>query len=89
MIRPILNNVVVKCFEGAKVSELGIIMPENFYKESNKVKVIAVGNGTKKKPMSLKVGDIGYRVKDWSITSIEENGELFYLMEQDAILALD
>lgn len=87
MIRPIRNNVLVKCFEGNKVSTGGIIVADSFYTESNKVKVVATGKGTAKKEMKLKIGDIGHRVKSWG-TPIEENGELFYLMEQDAIICL-
>jgi chaperonin GroES len=87
MIQPIRNNVLVKCFKGSEKSEGGILVPEAFRKESNKVEVIAVGNGLPQKPMKLKKGDIGHRVKDWG-QEIVENGEKYYLMDASAIIAL-
>jgi chaperonin GroES len=87
MIQPIRNNVLVKCFEGDNVSKGGIIVPDAYKKESNKVEVVAVGNGSTKKPMRLKEGDIGYRVKDWG-TEIIEDGQKYYLMDESAIIAL-
>ena len=88
MIKPIRNNVVVKPFKGSNVTDGGLIIPDTCVAESNRVEIVAVGNGIKDKPMKLKVGDTGYRVKIWG-TPIEENGEIFYIMEQDAIIALD
>ena len=38
--------------------------------------------------MKLKKGDIGYRVSEWG-NEVEINGEVFYLMEDNAIIALD
>lgn len=87
MIQPIRNQVLVKCFKGSEVSEGGIFVPEAFRKESNKVEVIAVGNGFLKKPMKLKKGDIGFRVKNWG-QEIVDNGEKYYLMDASAIIAL-
>jgi chaperonin GroES len=86
MIQPIRNNVLIKCFEGDNISAGGIIVPDSVKTESNKCTVVAVGNGSKEKPMKLKPGMIGYRVKSWG-EPIIDNGELFYIMEQDAIIA--
>lgn len=88
MIIPIMNNVLVKPFLENDVSNGGIIVPESFHKESDRCKIIAVGKGTKSKPMKLKEGDIGFRVSEWGLP-IEDNGELFYLMEDNAIIALN
>ncbi len=87
MIKPIGNKVLVKCFKGSDRSGGGIIVPEAFVKESNKVEIIEVGNGFPNKPMKLKKGDIGFRVKDWG-NEIIEDGEKYYLMEASAIIAL-
>lgn len=88
MIKPILENVVVKPFLGSEISEGGLFIPDSARKPSNKVKVVAVGNGTKKNPMKLKEGDIGYRVKLWGV-EIEINGETHYLMNESAIIAIE
>lgn len=87
MIKPIRNNVVVKCFPGSEYSEGGILVPESARQPSNKVKVIAVGNGTAKKKMTLKAGDIGYRVKGWG-EPFELDGETYYIMDASAVIAL-
>lgn len=86
MIQPIRNQVLVKAMKLDEVSAGGIIVPEYLRKDGSKVEVIAVGNGTKNKPMNLKPGMIGFRVSDWG-TPVEDNGNLYYLMDQDAILA--
>lgn len=87
MVKMIRNNVLVKCLNGNEVSDGGIIVPESVRKPSNKVKIVAVGSGLPGKPMKLKVGDIGYRVKDWG-EPIEVEGELYYSMDQSAIIAV-
>lgn len=87
MIQPIRNNVVVKPFLGDEKTIGGIIVPENIRGESDKVMIVSVGKGTKNKPMKLKANTIGFRVQAWG-TPIEENGELFYIMEDNAIIAL-
>lgn len=79
---------MVKPFPSDEVSEFGIIVPESLRTPSNKVKVVKVGNGTKDKPMKLKAGQSGYRVKDWGCEVLIE-GELYFIMDQDAILAIE
>lgn len=86
MIRPIRTNILIKPCESDSVSEGGIFVPGSFQTRSNKAVVINVGNGTKKNPMRFKKGETVFNVKDHG-TPIEENGELFYLMDQQAILA--
>ncbi len=87
MIKPIRNNVLVKCFPPKEFTDGGLFVPENARQESNKVEIIAVGSGLPKKPMRLKAGDVGHRVKDWG-QQIEENGQKYYLMDASAIIAL-
>jgi co-chaperonin GroES (HSP10) len=88
MIQPIRNNILVECLEGDSISEGGIFVPDAFKKESNKVRVVAVGTGTPAKPMKRKVGEICYRVKEWG-DPIEENNRRFYLMDASAIIAIE
>lgn len=87
-MKPIRNNILVKPFPPEDISEGGIIVPDSVKTPSNKVKVIEVGNGVANKPMKLKQGDVGYRVKDWG-TEVLIDGESHFLMEQDAILAIN
>ena len=85
---PIRTQVLVKPFPSDEVSEFGIIVPESARKPSNKVTVVKVGNGTKDKPMKLKAGQTGYRVQDWGCDVLID-GELYFIMDQDAIIAIE
>lgn len=87
MITPIGNYVLAKAFPGDEISIGGIYVPESVRKDSNRVLIIKVGSGSKNNPMLLKEGDIGFRVKDFG-TPLIEKGEKFYLIQQDAIIAL-
>lgn len=85
---PVRTNILFKPFPGDEKSEGGIIVPLSAQKPSNKGVIVKVGKGTKAKPMKLKEQQVGYRVKDWG-TEVLINGELHYLMDQDAILAVN
>jgi chaperonin GroES len=85
-MQPIRNNILAKPFPPDIFSEGGILVPESARQESSKMRVIAVGEGTKDRKMIFKPGDIVYRVKDWG-TPLEIEGELCYLMDQNAIIA--
>lgn len=87
MIQPIRNNVLVKVFKESEKTEGGLFVPEAYRGDTDKVEVVAVGNGTKNKPMKRKVGEIGYRVHKWGMP-ICENGETYHLMEDTAIISL-
>lgn len=85
---PVRTQILFKPFPPDTISLGGIIVPESAQKTNNKGIVVKVGNGTKEKPMNLKPGDIGFRVKDWGC-EIEINGEQYFIMDQDAILAIN
>lgn len=88
MIKPVRNNVLVRCLEGTNVTEGGIFLSDAHLKDSNKVEIVAMGTGLPKRPMRLKPGQVGYRVQDWG-QEIEDNGQKYYLMEQSAIIAIE
>lgn len=84
---PIRTQVLVKPFPSDEISEGGILVPESAREVSNKVLIVKVGNGTVNKPMNLKPGETGFRVKGWGREVLVE-GEQHFLMDQDAILAI-
>lgn len=86
-MKPIKENILVKPFPSDEITESGILIPESCRGVSNMVLIVEVGDGTKEKPMYLKKGDVGFRVKDWG-EEIEINGEKHYIMNQSAIIAL-
>ena len=85
-MKPIGNQILFKPFLQEEKTQGGIFVPDSFRAESDKGEIVEVGRGTKKHPMCLKKGDIGFRVHKWGHL-VEINGENFYLMEDSAILA--
>lgn len=86
MIQPIKNNVLVKPFPSEEFTQSGLLVPENAREINNKVTIVAVGNGTEKSSMTLKVGSTAFRVLNWG-TEIIIDGELHFLMDKGALLA--
>lgn len=86
-MQPIRNQILVKPFPPNELTEGGLIVPDTAKKPSNKVTIVEVGNGTSVRPMRLKKGDVGFRVQGWG-EEIIIKGESFFLMEDNAILAL-
>lgn len=87
-MQPIGQKILVRPLESDSISEGGIIVPDSCKKDSNKVEIVAVGNGSKDKPMYRKVGDIGYRVKDHG-TEVIIKGVKHFLLDQSWIIALN
>ena len=85
-MQPVRNNILVKPFPPDEVSEGGIFVPESARQESNKLLVIAAGNGSRDRKMPFKKGDVVFRVKDWG-EPIDIEGERHYIMDQNAIIA--
>ena len=82
------NQILVKPFPSDNVTEGGLFIPDSVKKPSAKVKIISVGKGTKKKQMTLKEGQTAYRVDGWG-TEVMIDGELHFIMEDNAILAVE
>jgi co-chaperonin GroES (HSP10) len=85
-VQPILDKVLIKLFPSECVSEGGIVVPESFAEENDKAWVVAVGNGTAKKPMRFTPGQVVHRVHKWG-TELEIDGVKHYLMEDTALIA--
>lgn len=82
-MKPINKKILFKPFEGSNVTEGGLIIPDSAKQLSSKGEIVEVGN----KVTKVKKGDIAWRVKGWGEEMIIE-GEKHYIMEQDAILAI-
>lgn len=83
---PIKDNVLVKPFKSDEISSGGIIVSEAHREISNKVEVIAVGNGTKLLPMKWKAGDVAFRIKDCGDEVIIK-GEKYFLVKSNWLIA--
>jgi len=87
-MKPVRNEILFKPLPSPEITEGGLFVPENARPINNKGTIVAVGNGTKERPMRLKVNDVGYRVKDWG-TGFTMDGEVYFLMDEKAIIAID
>jgi len=87
-MQPIGSQILFKPFPPPEMTEGGLFVPDSVKKVNNKGVVVRVGKGTKEKPMQLKEGDIAFRVKDWGM-EVFIGGELHFLMDQEAILAIN
>ena len=88
MVKPVKNNILFKPFLMEEKTNGGIIVPDSFRGESDRGVILAVGNGSKIKPMKLKENTVAFRVSGWG-EPVYDNGEKYYLMEDSAILALN
>lgn len=86
MIKPIKDQVLVKPFESDNISSGGIIVSDAHKETSNKVKVIAVGNGTKNLPMNWKPGETAFRIKDCG-DEIIIGGEKHFIVKSNWLIA--
>lgn len=87
-MQPIRNQIIFKPFPPDEFTEGGLFVPESARAENNKGTIVAVGNGSSHKKMTLKPGQVAYRVKNWG-TPVQIDGEMCYLMEDAAILATE
>jgi co-chaperonin GroES (HSP10) len=85
-MRVIRDNVLIKPFASDEKSIGGIIVSEAHRAVSQKVKVVSVGNGTKKSPMNWKEGDVAFRVKD-SGDEILIGGERHFIVKSGWLIA--
>jgi chaperonin GroES len=82
MIRPIGNKVVVRPFKSDEETKGGIIVPEAYREESDKMLVVAVSERSK-----WKVGDVVFRVHGHKDGEIFIDGVLHYIINQDTLIA--
>jgi len=85
-MQAIRDNILVKPCASESISDGGLFVPDSFKERSNKAVVVSVGDGIAKKPMYLKVGQTIFHIKGAG-TEIEKDGEKFYLMKQQDVLA--
>jgi len=85
MIQPIRDGILVRPCKSDEKSVGGIIVPDSYKEISNKVEIVAVGNGIKDRPMAFKKGDIVGKIKGCGV-DVLVNGELHLLIKDNWIL---
>ena len=86
-IKPIADRVVVAAASAEEKTSGGIIIPDTAKEKPQRGKVIAVGNGKKDEPMTVKVGDTVLYGK-YSGTEITHDGTDYLIMRESDIFAI-
>ncbi|AFM03309.1 Co-chaperonin GroES [Bernardetia litoralis DSM 6794] len=86
-IRPLADRVLVAPDAAEEKTASGIIIPDSAKEKPQRGKVIAIGNGKKDEPITVKVGDNVLYGK-YSGTEINVEGEDFLIMRESDIYAI-
>ncbi len=92
-LKPLFDNVVVKPSKAQEQTKSGLVIPDSAKEKPTKGEVVAVGDGRwdedgeKRVPMDVKIGDTVI-YKEWGKTSVKIDGEEYFIMSQNDILAI-
>ena len=86
-IKPLADRVLVEPAPAETKTAAGIIIPDNAKEKPQKGTVVAVGNGKKDEPLTVKVGDTVLYSK-YGGTELKFEGVDYLIMREDDILAI-
>lgn len=85
--KPLADRVVVEPVAAETKTASGIYIPDSAKEKPQNGKVVAVGKGTKKHEMTVKVGDSVLYGK-FSGTELKLDGEDYLIMKEDEIFGI-
>ena len=86
-IKPLGDRVVIKRLEAEEKTASGLIIPDTAKEKPQKGTVIAVGDGKKDEPLTVKVGDTVLYGK-YAGTEITVDGKELLIMRESDIFAV-
>ena len=86
-IKPLSDRVLIEPAAAETQTASGIYIPETAKEKPQKGKVVAVGKGSKKHEMTVKVGDEVLYGK-YAGTELKLEGKDYLIMREDDILAV-
>ncbi len=86
-IKPLADRVLVEPAVAETKTASGIIIPDSAKEKPQEGTVVAVGNGKKDEPMTVKVGDKVLYGK-YSGTELKHNGKDYLIMRESDIFAI-
>ncbi|NNK82050.1 MAG: co-chaperone GroES [Flavobacteriaceae bacterium] len=86
-IKPLADRVLIEPVEAETTTASGIIIPDNAKEKPQRGNVVAVGNGTKDEPLTVKVGDTVLYGK-YAGTELKLDGKDYLIMRESDILAI-
>ena len=86
-VKPLADRVLVEPAAAEEKTAGGIIIPDTAKEKPQKGKVVAVGNGKKDEPLTVKVGDTVLYGK-YGGTELKLDGKDYLMMRESDILAI-
>ncbi|MBT8316831.1 MAG: co-chaperone GroES [Lutibacter sp.] len=86
-IKPLADRVLIKPIEAETTTASGLIIPDSAKEKQQEGTVIAVGNGTKDEPLTVKIGDTVLFGK-YAGTELVLEGNEYLIMREADILAI-
>ncbi len=86
-IKPLADRVLVEPQAAETKTASGIIIPDSAKEKPQQGKVVAVGNGTKEEPLTVKVGDTVLYGK-YAGTELRLEGNDYLIMKESDIFAI-
>jgi len=86
-IKPLHDRVVVKPAEAETKTASGIIIPDTAKEKPQRGEVVAVGEGKKDEPMTVKVGDVVLYGK-YAGTEVNIEGTEYLILRESDIHAI-
>ncbi|GAB4200342.1 MAG: co-chaperone GroES [Bacteroidia bacterium] len=86
-VKPLADRVIVEPAPAEEKTASGIIIPDTAKEKPMKGKIVAVGNGKKDEPMTVKVGDNVLYGK-YAGTEIQIDGKEYLIMRESDIYAI-
>lgn len=86
-VKPLADRVLVEAAAAEEKTASGIIIPDTAKEKPQRGKVVAVGNGKKEEPMTVKVGDEILYGK-YAGTEIAIDGKEYLIMRESDIFAI-
>jgi len=86
-IKPLADRVLIEPLEAETKTASGIIIPDTAKEKPQKGNVVAVGDGTKDNPVTVKIGQTVLYGK-YSGTELKYEGKNLLIMKESDILAI-
>lgn len=86
-IKPLADRVIIEPAAAETQTASGIIIPDNAKEKPQKGIIVAVGNGKKDEPLTVKAGDTVLYGK-YAGTELKFEGKDYLIMREDDILAI-
>jgi chaperonin GroES len=86
-IRPLQDRVLVESAAAEEKTAGGIIIPDTAKEKPQRGRIVAIGNGKKDEPLTVKVGDEVLYGK-YAGTEISVNGRDYLIMRESDIFAI-